>query len=454
MNPAAVARSLTRTGAWCWLDGAATVPGETPGHSYLGAASGVRIAEHGDEHGFLASLRGSRSDGGLPARPVSSDGFRRGWVTALSYEFGVALMGISPAADTASPGFALRLDTVLVLDHKRGIAELRGESEAGLDAWLDAHGESLLSADPGDPEPTIRSSRAAPGPGEAVPRWRRNADRYRAQVEACRAAIRDGEAYVLCLTDTAELAGCETDPLELYLQLRGMGVAVRGGVVQCGERALVSASPERFLTVRGDLVATHPIKGTRPRGRSAQQDALLASELRADPKERAENLMIVDLMRNDLSRVCVPGTVAVDGFLRVERHPQVHQLVSTVTGRLSDGSTAVDAILACFPGGSMTGAPKRRAVELLAGLEGAPRGLYSGCFGWIDDGGDAELAMSIRGVELRGIGSADALAFVGAGGGVTAESDPDREHREKLAKAEPILRALAGEAAGSAHALR
>ncbi|XPP25746.1 MAG: anthranilate synthase component I family protein [Leucobacter sp.] len=437
VDTAAVARSLARSGAWCWLDGEAEAPDEAPGRSYLGAASEVRIAECGEEGAFLAGLR-ARGGAARAADDVSG-GFSGGWVTALSYEFGVALLGLPPAADDAAPGFALRLDAVLVLDHSRGVAELCGESEQALDDWLAAHG-GALGAEAQEPAATQEF-----GGGRAV--WRRSAGEYRAQVEACRAAIRDGEAYVLCLTDTAELRGTAVEALELYLRLRAGGIAARGGVVQAGDRALVSASPERFLSVRGDRVSTHPIKGTRPRGADAREDARLGAELADDPKERAENLMIVDLMRNDLSRVCEPGTVAVDGFLRVESHPRVHQLVSTVTGRLTEGLDAVDVIEVCFPGGSMTGAPKRRAVEILAGLERAPRGLYSGCFGWIDRGGDAELAMSIRGVELRGIGGAAPAALVGAGGGITVDSDAGREHGEKLGKAAPMLRALGVETA-------
>lgn len=208
----------------------------------------------------------------------------------------------------------------------------------------------------------------------------------------------------------------------------------------------MSASPERFLSVRARRIVTHPIKGTRPRGATPEADTALAAQLANDPKERAENLMIVDLMRNDLSRVCELGSVGVEGFLRVETHPHVHQLVSTVGGRLRADRDIFDAVEACFPGGSMTGAPKRRAVEILRALEGAPRGLYSGCFGWVDDGGDAELAMTIRSVELRG-GAGTSVALVGAGGGITADSDPQRETAEKHLKAAPILAALASCAA-------
>ena len=428
-DAAALARVLARQSAWCWLDA-------WDGRSILGAASEVRVAERGAEREFLAALRG---------------GEPQGWVVVLGYEFGVGLMGLDPAPDDAAPALALRLDTVLVLDHVAGTAELRGPDDAALDAWLAAH-DLGASAD-GEIRTGLGDGAGTEvGGPRAKAAWRRTAAEYEDEVEACRAAIREGEAYVLCLTDTARVqtegpGGC--DPLELYLRLRARGSASRGGVIVADGRALVSASPERFLSVRGSRVATHPIKGTRPRGATPDADVALAEELAADPKERAENLMIVDLMRNDLSRVCVPGTVRTTGFLRIETHPHVHQLVSTVEGELRPGANALHALEACFPGGSMTGAPKRRAVEILQHLERAPRGLYSGCFGWLG-ADDAELAMTIRSVELRGVGSevrggARAGARIGAGGGITIDSDPVREQAERLLKAAPLLRALDAE---------
>ncbi len=456
IDAAAAARVLAASGSpWCWLDGeAAVLDGEEDARSYLGAASEIRVAERGREREFLDGLRRTAdartgfSGSGVSGSRVSGSGFSGGWVVALGYEFGVGLMGLDPAPDEAAPAFALRLGIVLVVDHRTGSAELRGGSAEELDAWWAEHGRALETA--------TRARPPAAG-AESSPLWRRTDDEYAKQVEHCKRAIREGEAYVLCLTDTATLPG-SFEPLELYTALRSGGGALRGGVIVAGERALVSASPERFLSVRRGAggvrtVETHPIKGTRPRGATPEEDAALAAELAADPKERAENLMIVDLMRNDLSRVCEPDTVGVDGFLRVETHRHVHQLVSTVSGELRPGTDVFDAVEACFPGGSMTGAPKRRAVEILASLEGGPRGLYSGCFGWIDREGDAELAMTIRCVELRGaearasrIRGANrgrrSLALVGAGGGITVDSDPASEVAEKHLKAAPSLAGL------------
>ncbi len=425
-DTAAVARSLARSDAWFWLDGSAVDPEGDSGLSYLGAAAEIRLAERGREQTFLQGLRGHRSEDDT------------GWVVALGYEFGVGLMGEDPAHDEVPPAFALRPAIVLVLDHARASAELRGPNDEDIDAWIELHGPSLEE----EIRPRHVRDRDASPLQAATSAWRRSDERYLADVRSCKSAIHDGDAYVLCLTDSAEIAAADVDPLDLYRELVSGGSAIRGAIIVAGTRALVSASPERFLSKRGSSLATHPIKGTRPRGNTPQEDAILAEDLANDPKERAENLMIVDLMRNDLSRVCEPGTVHIDGFLRVEPHPRVHQLVSTIAGRMRAGTDALDAIEACFPGGSMTGAPKRRAVQLLAALEGRARGLYSGCFGWLDDGGDAELAMSIRCVELRGRRGHDQRALIGAGGGVTSDSDPRSELSEKQLKAGPLLAAL------------
>lgn len=423
---ATIAHRLSNERGWCWLDGGFD---SSSSWSYLGVASEVRPAERGRESEFLESLQAER----LTRR---GGGFFGGWVAAFGYEFGVALLGIEPAVDTAAPAFALRIDVVLAVNHEQRRAELRGPDSRSLDAWWDRFGGETIGAAPVERLPVEHSADLR----NAF--WRRNDEGYVEQVETCKKRIGDGDAYVLCLTDTVTAADANVRPLELYLRVRAGGGATRGAVIVAGSRALISASPERFLSVAGGEVSTHPIKGTRPRGNDPEADHRLARELRSDMKERSENLMIVDLMRNDLSRVCVPGTVRVEGFLRVESHPHVHQLVSTVTGTLRPGSGVVDALRSTFPGGSMTGAPKHRAVEILAELEAAPRALYSGCFGWIDAAGDAELAMTIRSVELRGGTDVQVEARIGAGGGITADSDPESELREKYLKAVPLLTAL------------
>ena len=460
LTAAGAAAALSTTGsAWFWLDGEAAAAGE-PRVSYLGVASEVREASRGGERAFLEGLRahggsptGSSAGSHGDAEPV---GFGSGWVMALGYEFGVALLGVEPQPDSAAPAFALRAEAVLAIHHGTGEARFSGDPSAAARlrdlvlpgaAQEAAPGAAIAGPAPEEARSAARSASrsAARSASRSAARWRRQD--YDAQVEQCRSAIRDGNAYVLCLTDTAE-GETTAAPLDLYLELRGG--ALRGGVIVTGDRALVSASPERFLSVSAGEVSTHPIKGTRPRGADAALDEALAEELASDPKERAENLMIVDLMRNDLARVCEPGSVRVERFLAVESHPRVHQLVSTISGALADGMDAIDAIAACFPGGSMTGAPKRSAVEILAGLEAGPRGLYSGCFGWFGDSGAAELAMTIRGIELRGAGLLRGIerprrarqALVGAGGGITIDSDPVAELQERDLKGAAMLAIL------------
>jgi anthranilate synthase component 1 len=241
----------------------------------------------------------------------------------------------------------------------------------------------------------------------------------------------------LCLTTEARVPG-RFDALAVFDAVRASSATHHGGLLRIGDTTLVSASPERFLEVtREGVVRTSPIKGTRPRGAHPDDDARLRAELVASEKERAENLMIVDLMRNDLSRVCELGSVAVTRLLEVESYPHVHQLVSTIEGRLRADAEIVDAIAACFPAGSMTGAPKLRAIEVLDALEQRPRGPYAGAFGYLAADGTVDLAMTIRTIVLDPDG-----ASVGAGGGITALSEPDAELAEARLKAEALLAAL------------
>jgi anthranilate synthase component 1 len=248
-----------------------------------------------------------------------------------------------------------------------------------------------------------------------------------------------GDAYQLCLTTRFEVETSES-AVAVYGRLRASSPAHHGGFVRIGGVSLLSASPEEFLGVRDGIVRTRPIKGTRPRGTDPDADAALARELLASEKERAENVMIVDLMRNDLSRVCEVGTVRVDALLAVETYPHVHQLVSTVSGQLRPGSTAGELLDRAFPAGSMTGAPKLSAMTILQALEAGPRGIYAGCFGWIGVDGTLDLAMVIRSIVMR-----DGHAIVGAGGGITWSSVPVEEVREVGIKARAPLAALGAE---------
>ncbi len=348
-----------------------------------------------------------RRDATTPTVAHEAGPFRGGWVGWRTYE-----------GETAF----LRVERFLAFDH--------------------AHRRVFAF---GDPELLTRALDAPPAPAVAEPERRGTAsarvtpERYAELIAACREAIREGDAYQLCLTTRFTVPGA-VDALEVFRRLRRASSSHHAGFIRAEERALASASPERFLEVRDGRVHTHPIKGTRPRSADPVVDAALAEELRTDAKERAENVMIVDLMRNDLSRVCAPSSVGVDRLLEVETYPHVHQLVSEVSGRLVPGTTIGELLAATFPAGSMTGAPKESAMDILAGLERAPRGLYSGAFGWIGDDGAADLAMVIRSVVVE----PDA-AWVGAGGGITWRSVAASEVAEVGIKARAPLAALGAE---------
>jgi para-aminobenzoate synthetase/4-amino-4-deoxychorismate lyase len=249
-------------------------------------------------------------------------------------------------------------------------------------------------------------------------------------VAAIREALASGAAYQVNLT--FRLRGrFEGDPLWLYRRLRRGQGACHGACVVGEGRAVVSASPELFFERRGDAVRARPMKGTRPRGRFTEEDDAVAEELRSAPKDRAENVMIVDLLRNDLGRVAVPGSVRVAELFQVERYQTVLQLVSTVEARLAPGKGLAELLAALFPCGSVTGAPKVAAMGIIASLERSPRGAYCGAVGLVRPGGDADFSVAIRTVEID---LASGAAACGVGGGITWDSEADAEWEEALAK--------------------
>jgi para-aminobenzoate synthetase component I len=356
---------------------------------------------------------GHRESANDPLHVIASNdsrgAFHGGWVGWIPYD--------------GDPAW-IRVDAALAFDHeKRRVWAVGTDAKALADL-----AERALAVGP--------VAAVAPAEPRGVASGRHEADEYAGLIGACREHIREGDAYQLCLTTRFTVPG-RFLALDVFRRLRATSSSHHGGFVRIGDTALVSASPERFLEVRGGAVHTHPIKGTRPRATDPVVDEALAAELRTDAKEQAENVMIVDLMRNDLSRVCVPSSVGVDRLLEVESYPHVHQLVSEVSGRLRPGTTLGALVDAAFPAGSMTGAPKASAMTILERLEGAPRGIYSGTFGWIGDDGSADLAMVIRSIVVE----ADA-AHVGAGGGITWRSVAASEVAEVGIKARAPLAAL------------
>jgi anthranilate/para-aminobenzoate synthase component I len=267
--------------------------------------------------------------------------------------------------------------------------------------------------------------------------WRDTPGEYREKIAQAQQYIKEGQVYQLCLT-TEVVVHAEVVDHELYRLLRIHNPAPHQALFRMAGRSMVASSPETFLHISPTgQVTTKPIKGTRARGDTPEADRAQARELAESEKEQAENLMIVDLTRNDLSRICEDASVQVPQLMEVESYPSVHQLVSTVTGQLAAGVGAIEAVKACFPGGSMTGAPKHRAVSLLAGLESGPRGSYSGCFGLFSVDGSVNLAMTIRTAFIDG----DCVS-VGVGGGITWSSVIDAEVSEVGHKARAVLRCL------------
>ena len=289
-------------------------------------------------------------------------------------------------------------------------------------------------------------SRPAQALGTSEPRMALDRDAYLTAVADIQGRLRAGESFEACLTNRFEVDVAEgLDPLDLYLRLREESQAPAAGYLRMGEVALLSASPESFLRMDRDRrVTTSPIKGTRPRGGDPESDRALREELLTCPKERAENVMIVDVLRNDLGRVCEFGSITVDQLAEVESFARVHQLVSTISGRLAQDRDVVACLEACFPGGSMTGAPKLRAMEIIDSLEPVPRGAYSGAFGWFGLDGQADLSIVIRSIVLAGD-----TASVGAGGAITVLSDPESEYDEMLLKARPLLDLLGASGVGA-----
>ncbi len=375
--------------------------------------------------------------------PADAPPFLGGLVGFLGYDLGASLEhlpAIAPA-DQDLPPLRLALhDWVVAWDRRTGHAWLAGRALDGdgrrLARRLDDVHARLVAPTRAHPEPAVL--------GPIVFRSGLERRAYEAGVERIRRHIADGDIYQANLTRRLE-APFEGDPWDLYRRLRTGDPSLFSAYLDLGPgqltghpRALLSASPEPFLSVDAEgLVKADPIKGTRPRGRDAATDRALARELLSSDKDRAENVMIVDVLRNDLGRVCRPGSVRVPRLCRLERTAAVQHLVSTVTGVLADGHDAFDLLAASFPGGSITGAPKIRAMEILEGLEPVRRGPYTGAIGWIGPDGAMQTSIIIRTFVADG-----RRLTLHVGGGITWKSDPAAEWEETVTKARGPLGAI------------
>ena len=285
------------------------------------------------------------------------------------------------------------------------------------------------------PTPPMVSTVERPGVGRFVSRTPESL--HPKAVEAAKDAIRAGECFQIVVAQRFERP-TEADPLDIYRVLRSTNPSPYMYLLRFDGFDIVGSSPEAHLKVTGRRALLHPIAGTRWRGATPEEDTRLAGELLGDPKERAEHVMLVDLGRNDLGRVCKPGTVEVPEFATIERYSHVMHIVSTVVGELRDDQTAFDALVATFPAGTLSGAPKVRAMEIIDELEPTRRGIYGGIVGYFGFGGDMDTAITIRTALLR-----DGMAYVQAGGGIVADSDPAAEEEETRNKASAVLAAIA-----------
>jgi para-aminobenzoate synthetase len=435
-----------------WLD--SSRPGPRARFSYMGDASGPSAEvvtydrnSHNLENSIFDYLK-FRATQLRPAKPLNLPfEFDCGFVGYLGYELKAECDYSSPHESEHPDAAFILADRVIAFDHEENCTYLLclhrlGEEEEA-EAWLNVtadHLTALRAEEESGGGPTCLVG-SPPDSSPCTLALARSPEQYKEDVETSLGHLLDGDSYEICLTNQLSVE-TDADPLDLYCRLRRANPAPFAAYLRFGDFTVLSSSPERFLRVgRHGEAEARPIKGTSRRGATPEEDTTLAASLATDEKNRAENLMIVDLLRNDLGQVCEIGSVEVPQMMEVETYETVHQLVSAVSGRLRAGTTAPDAARSCFPPGSMTGAPKLRTIEILDQLEGAARGVYSGAIGWFGLGGGADLSVAIRTIVL-----AEGHATIGAGGAIVLQSDPEREYEEMLLKAVAPLRAIDPEA--------
>lgn len=453
-----------------WLDSSLAQPGLSR-FSFMGDTSGplseTLTYRVGEPHVLVSDSGGRRTEPGnmfdvlrrrLAERRLNGDavegvcsgsglpfGFTGGYVGYFGYEMkaecGAEARHHSPTPDSVW----MFADRLVAVDHETGVTYLlavhdgTSATRASAVEWvavtarriaaLAGAGTAVAGDTAWDADPRLLAGYLTRDPG-----------RYRADIAECQRLLRLGESYEICLTNRVRLPFHDTD-LAYYKRLRRVNPAPYAAMLRTGPVTVFSSSPERFLRIEAGpwhqrRVESKPIKGTAPRHPDPERDASLAALLASDPKTRAENLMIVDLLRNDLGRVCEIGSVTVTRYMAVESYATMHQLVSTVEGWLLPSVSAVECVRSCFPGGSMTGAPKLRSMEIIDQLETEARGVYSGALGYFGLGGGADLSIAIRTAVRQG----DTLT-VGAGGAIVLGSDPAAEYEEMILKALAPLRA-------------
>ncbi|MGW2931288.1 anthranilate synthase component I [Streptomyces sp. NPDC001156] len=418
---------------------------ERDGQAHWLGTPPVGVPAQGDP---LAALRATVETLHTPrdlAEDLGLPPFTGGMVGYLGYDIVRRLEKIGPGErdDLRLPELTMLLTSDLaVMDHWEGSVLLianainHNDLETGVDeAYADA--VARLDAMEADLSRAVAQPPAVLPPSE-LPEYTAlwGGKDFQEAVEDVKERIRAGEAFQVVPSQRFETP-CTASALDVYRVLRATNPSPYMYLFRFDGFDVVGSSPEALVKVEDGRAMVHPIAGTRPRGATPQEDQALAEELLADPKERAEHLMLVDLGRNDLGRVCEPGSVEVLDFMSIERYSHVMHIVSTVTGRVSADRTAFDVLTACFPAGTLSGAPKPRAMQIIDELEPSRRGLYGGCVGYLDFAGDSDTAIAIRTALLR-----DGTAYVQAGAGIVADSDPAAEDDECRNKAAAVLRAV------------
>ncbi len=389
----------------------------------------------------------------LPGLPPLTGGLvgSLGWDVLRQWE---PRLRANAPADLAAPEVALCLATDLAaVDHSDGSVwlianainfddtdERVDQAHADAVARIDAMEAALLR-----PSASHAAVTADAGVATDGLRFRTTREDFESGVQAAKQAIRDGEVFQLVLSQRVDV-DCPAPALDVYRALRTINPSPYMYYLELPDDpaadgvesfAVVGSSPETLVKVSDGRAVTFPLAGSRPRGTSAEEDRALAEELLADPKERSEHIMLVDLARNDLAKVCEPQSVEVVELMEIKRYSHIMHISSTVTGRLRPGSTALDSLVATFPAGTLSGAPKPRAIELIDDLEPARRGIYGGTIGYFDFAGNGDMAIAIRTAYIR-----DGVASVQAGAGIVADSVPELEYEESRNKAAAALRAV------------
>jgi anthranilate synthase component 1 len=395
-----------------------------------GALAGPYAGEKGFLDAFESWWRALRQNGPADAPPARALPFRGGWLVYLGYELAGEIEPCLALPRSPDPlvALALRAPAAWLKDRTTGEAWLI--AEAGCEALLDKFERRVAELRKCAPSQEVQFRIEEEDPAK-----------FLAAVSAALEHTAAGNVYQTNLSrQWRAVAPCPVSAIAVYKRLRSTNPSPFAAILRWGEFAVLSSSPERLVQVRGERVATRPIAGTRPRGATADEDAKLIRTLLDSEKERAEHVMLIDLERNDLGRVCTAGSVQVDEFMSVETYAHVHHIVSNVSGRLRRDVSPVDVIRALFPGGTITGCPKVRTMRVIAELEGCGRGAYTGSIGYMNRDGSCDFNILIRTLTVQG-----ASINFRAGAGIVADSIPAQELAETRAKAEGLLRALEAE---------